>query len=173
MAKIIRGKVGGPEPDEGALTVGTLAERIKPIDPDVGGTIERIRHWVREGLLWPSSQHHAGTGKHRQFSESAVYDVAVLHVLTRAGLSISSQRYLADALTKVRYAVPKWRQARTQGRKYAPHLIVFWTAAGMAQFGVYEEGDDAKPAERAGFKASDVVLTFDFDLGKLFAKVEA
>src|SRR6476620_738071 len=62
------------------LTVSDLAEALAPIAPDVAGTIQRIRHWTREGALQPIEFAHSGPGKHRRYNPAAIYSVAVLHV---------------------------------------------------------------------------------------------
>jgi hypothetical protein len=98
------------------LTVGEIAEQLQKIAPNTSATIERIRHWTRERLLLPADQHHAGTGKHRRYSEESVYDSAILTVIANAGLPIVTQVYLRTALPLARSALLKWRQARSKNR---------------------------------------------------------
>lgn len=116
MAKARR-RVGGPSwtPGDPTLTVGEIAERLSRIAPDVRGTVQRIRHWTREQMLLPVDKLHAGTGKHRRYAADSVYDAAILQITTGAGLNISSQRYLVDALTQARFAIPKWKAAARKG----------------------------------------------------------
>jgi DNA-binding transcriptional MerR regulator len=126
MAKQPKRKVGGPwtwVPGDPTLTVGEIAAALAPIEPDVEATVQRIRHWTREGMLLPVNRLHAGTGKHRQYAADAVYDAAVLHVFTSNGLNVSSMRHLVDALTFARFALPKWKSARSKG--LAPTLYLF------------------------------------------------
>jgi|HubBroStandDraft_4_1064222.scaffolds.fasta_scaffold14152_5 DNA-binding transcriptional MerR regulator len=164
MAKMQR-RVGGPAwtPGDPTLTVGEIAERLSPIAPDVSGTVQRIRHWTREQMLLPVDQLHAGTGKHRQYSADAVYDAAILHIATNAGLNISSQRYLVDALTKARIAVPKWKGERDKGRARPLYLRIDRSANRTDTTGVEILWDDAgKPSDD---------LTIIIDLARLFARV--
>ena len=112
MAQISKRRVSGPawHPGDPTLTVGEIAARLAPIAPDTKATIEKIRHWIRELMLLPVGQVHAGTGKHRLYDANAVYDAAILMLTTRAGLNIASMRYLVDALTVARFALVDGRE---------------------------------------------------------------
>jgi DNA-binding transcriptional MerR regulator len=116
VTKVPKKKVGGPlptwKPGDPALTVGEVAERLAVIDPNVAGTISKIRHWAREGMLFPVAGVSEGTGKHRQYAESAVFEAAVLMATTSAGMNVASTRYLVDAMTMAKYALPGWRKAK-------------------------------------------------------------
>lgn len=92
------------------MTVGEIAAQLAPIAPDTEATIQQIRHWTREQMLLPVDFHHAGTGKHRRYDASAIYDAAILLMTTRAGLNIASVRYLVEALTLARFALRKWKK---------------------------------------------------------------
>jgi DNA-binding transcriptional MerR regulator len=102
--------VGAP-----TLTVGQIAEQLVSIAPDRPATRERLRHWTREGLLSPVADHHSGTGNHRQYDPSSVYDAAILHAIARAGLNIASLPYLQSALSKAREARQKWERVENTG----------------------------------------------------------
>jgi len=69
--------------------------------------------------MLPVDFHHAGTGKHRRYAADAVYDAALLHVLTSAGFTVSAMRYLVDALTQARFALPEWKEKDPMGRRIA------------------------------------------------------
>jgi DNA-binding transcriptional MerR regulator len=165
-----RRRVGGPawRPGEPTLTVSEIAEALEPIAPDVAGTIQRIRHWTREQMMLPVGKLHSGPGKHRQYAATAVYDAAILHMLTNAGFSVSSHRDLVDALSKARFKIAEWESAKEKPPRL--ELIIARTAAGMAQLGVYTE--DEKVVDHRGFKVADVVMTVKVDLKKLFAQVD-
>jgi DNA-binding transcriptional MerR regulator len=95
------------------LTVGDIAKQLSPIAPDTDATIQRIRHWTRERLMTPAGQHHAGTGKHREYVQGDVFDAAILHAFVAAGLQIASERSLIDqGLTAARSALQKWGKHR-------------------------------------------------------------
>jgi DNA-binding transcriptional MerR regulator len=83
------------------LTVGQITEQLATIAPNKEATRERIRHWTREGLLSPIADHHSGTGTHRQYDPSSVYDAAILHAIARAGLNVASRPYLQTARQKL------------------------------------------------------------------------
>jgi DNA-binding transcriptional MerR regulator len=162
-------RVGGPawKPGDPTLTVGEIAEALTPIAPDVTSTLHRIRHWFREQMLLPVYQTHAGSGRHRLFSADAVYDAAVLHVLTNLGLPVSGSRALVDGLTFVRFEIAERKAGK--GKKN-PRLRILSTALGMTMVGVFGEGEKIK--EHPSFKVADIVMTIDIDLEKLFAQVK-
>ena len=134
----LRRRVGGPawKPGDPTLTVSEIAEGLKPIAPDTSSTLNRIRHWFREQMLLPVDQEHAGSGKHRRFGADAVYDAAVLHVLTDTGLPVSGSRDLVDALTRARIALPKWKAARAKGQTLDLTVFIARTAKGLSQGGM-------------------------------------
>lgn len=47
----------------------------------ISAVVDRLKNWTKEGLLQPVEE-SPGTGVHRQFSEGALVDAAVLSVLT-------------------------------------------------------------------------------------------
>jgi len=100
------------KPGDATLTVGEVAARLAPIAPDIENTISKVRHWSREGMLFPVAQASAGIGKHRLYDRSVVYEAAVLMATTNAGMNVASTRYLIDALTMAKFALPEWRQTR-------------------------------------------------------------
>jgi DNA-binding transcriptional MerR regulator len=104
--------VGPPEVGAPTLTVGEIAEQLRPFAPATT-TIERIRHWTRENLLTPVENHHGGTGTRRKYNTSIRYDAAVLSVIANAGLHITAHRYLLDGLSQVRQALQKWKPAKS------------------------------------------------------------
>jgi MFS family permease len=72
-------------------------------------------HWTREGLLSPVGSPHSGTGKHRRYDGSSVYDAAILNAVASAGLHVVAEEYLLDALSRARRARRKWQRAGTRG----------------------------------------------------------
>jgi DNA-binding transcriptional MerR regulator len=163
----VKRRVGGPSwrPGDPTETVGEIAARLAAISPNFEGTIQRIRHWTREGLMVPADLHHAGTGRHRRYPQTAVFDAAVLHVLTNAGLTTSAvrdlkttspERHLVDALTLVRFSVPKWRQ---QG---GPLFLTISQSGTRTEIEVIEQ--------QAGTPAEDD-LTIVINLAKVFSRI--
>jgi DNA-binding transcriptional MerR regulator len=125
MAKVKR-RVGGPawQPGEPTLTASGIAEALRPIAPDVPGTVQKIRYWTREEMLLPVAQQHAGTGRHRQYAETAVFDAAILFVAANVGLNIETLRHMVDALTLARFALPKWREAKRRDQAFPLFLKI-------------------------------------------------
>jgi hypothetical protein len=158
MTQIPQRRVGGPawSPGEPTVTVGEIARRIAPITSGtVDQMIEKIRHWTREGILAPTHL-HSGSGRHRTYPGNAVYEAAVLHVLTNAGFTVSAMDYLYEALTIVRFALPTWRE---QGGKFYLRI----TRDGPGRVVVERLWKDPEPP------ATD--LTFIIDLARLFARI--
>jgi DNA-binding transcriptional MerR regulator len=162
-----RQRAPGPTPTahpwksgEPTLTVGEIAERLSPIAPDTAATIQRIRHWTREQMLVPIDQHHEGTGKHRRYAENTVYDAAILHAVTSAGLHVATQRYLIDALSFASRQLPQWKESMRLGHK--PRLFLTISKTGEAR-------PELKIASKVDEPTGD--LTIIIDLGKLFARV--
>jgi DNA-binding transcriptional MerR regulator len=76
-----------------ALTVREIADRIvRTPGVDKAALIERLRHWTREGLLTPIGDKHPGTGRQRQYNDSAVFDAAILNALADHGLQVGVQQ---------------------------------------------------------------------------------
>jgi DNA-binding transcriptional MerR regulator len=63
------------------FTVSQIAERIRAPGEALNTVADRLRNWTKEGLLRPIGQKNPGTGRHRRYSESALIDALVLHVL--------------------------------------------------------------------------------------------
>jgi hypothetical protein len=116
--------VDSPELGTPTLTVGQIVEQLGPLAPDVAAVSARIRHWTREGLLLPVTQHHAGTGRHRRYSPDASYEAAILNALATVGLQLVSRPYIEDALSQARAALQEWHQARSAGRKLPLFFLV-------------------------------------------------
>jgi DNA-binding transcriptional MerR regulator len=114
MAKAPKMRAGGPSwrPGDPTLTVGEIAARLTPIAPDIEGTISKVRHWGREGLMIPVANRGEGTGRHRLYAEGEVYAAAILMVTTGAGMNVASTRFLIDALRVAKYTLPEWRKSR-------------------------------------------------------------
>jgi hypothetical protein len=167
-------RAGGPvqtwKPGDPTLTVSELAEALAPIAPDVAGTVQRIRHWTRERVLFPVDLQHAGAGKHRRYAVDAICDAAILHVLTAFGLPVSGSRMLTDATTFARFAVPKWKAARSKGEAPELSLLIAVTAKGVIATGIRGAGQEGIK-DVSGFKVADVVMEIELDLDKLFAQV--
>jgi DNA-binding transcriptional MerR regulator len=147
-----------------ALTVSDLAEALAPIAPDVAGTIQRIRHWTREGVLQPIAFAHSGPGKHRRYSPAAIYSAAVLHVLTIAGLPVSQSQFLTQLMQWSNEFAMQWITARDKA------LIV---KSGRLTVAVTAKGEIR--VERRGptdADAPDVVLAIALDLAKIFTQVD-
>jgi DNA-binding transcriptional MerR regulator len=151
------------------LTIRGLAERLAPIAPDTDATMQQIRHWTREGLLFPIQDTlHSGPGVHRVYNDDAVYEAAVLSVVANAGLPISGSQVLADAMAQVRIEIA--RRKAGKGRK-KPHLVIMRTVLRQTATAAAVIGEGEKFIGPRGFKEAEAVMTIDIDLEKLFAQV--
>jgi DNA-binding transcriptional MerR regulator len=142
------------------LTVSDIAARLAPIAPNLHNTVQRLRHWGREGVLRPiESSAHAGPGVHRLYPDAVLYSAAFLCVLTTAGLPVSHSRFLKTIMPRVDAAAAQWHAARQKGQtaKFA-RLLIGMTATGESRTGELKDLRDA-------------ALTLEFDLAKIFAQV--
>jgi hypothetical protein len=141
------------------LTVSDIAARLAPIAPNLHNTVQRLRHWGREGVLRPIESTHAGPGIHRLYADWVIYSAAFLWVLTTAGLPVSHSRFLKTVMPEVDSAAAQWHAARQKGQtaKFA-RLVIGMTAAGEIRTGGLKDLRNA-------------ALTLEFDLAKIFAQV--
>jgi hypothetical protein len=158
MTTIPQRRVGGPawRPGEPVVTVGEIARRIAPITSSTAEQMtEKIRHWTREQMLVPTHL-HSGSGRHRTYPENAVYEAALLHVLTSAGFTVSAMDYLIGAVTTVRFALPQWRE---QGGPF--YLQISRDGPGRTQWERLWKAPEPLAAD----------LKITIDLARLFARV--
>jgi len=143
------------------LTVGQIADQLRTVAPDAAATCERLRHWTREGLLSPVGSPHSGTGKHRRYDGSSVYDAAILNAVASAGLHVVvAQEYLLDALSRARRARQKWQRAGTRGPLWLE--ISHRAARGGTAIAIHEGAVQCDP---------DAELSIVINLARIFADV--
>jgi DNA-binding transcriptional MerR regulator len=139
------------------VTVGEIARRIAPLTSSTADQMtEKIRHWTREQMLAPTHL-HSGTGRHRTYPENAVYEAALLHVLTNAGFTVSAMRYLVEAVTQTRLALPEWR------KKGGPLYLR------VSRSGPTDRTEVEILEEEPGPPSAD--LTIVVDLARLFSRI--
>jgi hypothetical protein len=101
--------VSSPELGTRPITVGQIAEHLRSIAPDVPASTERLRYWTKEGLLSPiKPKLRPGSGRHRQYDVSAIFDAATLTIIAASGLQIARD-CLFDVLSRTRLAFRNWR----------------------------------------------------------------
>jgi DNA-binding transcriptional MerR regulator len=177
VAKVPKMKAGGPlptwRPGDPALTVGQVAERLKAIAPDIENTISKVRHWSREGMIFPVAQAGEGTGKHRLYAESVVYEAAILMATTSAGMNVAGTRFLIDALTAAKFALTKWRKEK------GPLYLAAWRRSpGRTIVDVVEEHPllkDLRTPREEELKLTDLMpadLMLVIDLRELWNRIE-
>jgi DNA-binding transcriptional MerR regulator len=145
------------------LTVSDVAAALEPLTKDTEGTIQRIRHWTREGVLQPIKFGHSGPGKHRRYNPAAVYSAAVLHVITAAGLPVAHSQFLTDLMRQVNELAARWITAsdRAEIIKRGRMTVGVTPTGTISRVGHEPQG----PAEE--------VLSIIIDLGKIFAAVDS
>jgi DNA-binding transcriptional MerR regulator len=102
-----------------SLTVSQIASRLAPFTVDQSVRLsaenrkkieaalrERIRHWTREGLISPIGEKNPGTGRHRQFEEDVLVNVAILTALAGVGMQVGDQREVL--LSAMKYIRSPW-----------------------------------------------------------------
>jgi hypothetical protein len=157
--------VASPELGVPTFTVGQIVEQLGLLAPDPEAASERIRHWTRERLLVPVDQHHAGPGRHRQYSGQASYDAAVLTALANVGLQLVSRPYIQTALGQARAVLQEWQKGKSSGDKLPAFFLVISHRTGREPtVSVHERV--VKPDETA-----EIVLALN--LSQLFSAVRS
>ncbi|MGF6309956.1 hypothetical protein ABIB82_007308 [Bradyrhizobium sp. i1.8.4] len=65
-------------------SVSEIAEKIRRPGEDMRVVGDRIRNWTREGLLKPVGAKNPGTGRSRQYPETAMFEAMVLSAITES-----------------------------------------------------------------------------------------
>jgi DNA-binding transcriptional MerR regulator len=99
------------------LTVSEIAERLAGRREERLALVERIRHWTREGLITPIGEKNPGTGRHREYHEDVLPDVALLNRLARAGIQVSVLRHILN------YVHHAKSQTRRRSREDLDYII--------------------------------------------------
>lgn len=148
-----------PKLEAPTLTVGEIAERLRHLAPKPT-TIERMKHWTREGLLVPLEKHHAGTGKHRRYDQSITYDAGVLSVIADAGLHIVAHRYLLDGLSQVRRTLQNWKAAKRNADLF---LEISYEKSGSPIIAIHEGAATPKPTVRLSILINLTLIVLEVD----------
>jgi DNA-binding transcriptional MerR regulator len=154
---------GSTELGAPTLTVGGIAEQLRTLAPDTEASIERIRHWTREGLITPVKKPNAGTGKHREYDALSVLDAAILTAIADAGLHIAAHKYLLDGLAQVRGAFQKWKVAEGGDDLF---LEISHTKAGSPLIAVHEGSDILNPTARLTILINLTQILLEIGKGK-------
>jgi hypothetical protein len=157
------------KPGDPTATIGEMAQRLRPIAPNVEATVIRLRHWTTGLMLVPIEKMHAGTGRHRAYAADDVYNAAILHVLADFGLTISAVRpFWVDILFKARLALPEWKKKR--GDLY---LKIWRRSPGSGMFEVSAKPpkfQDLKPSSEQESQPAELMLAVD--LAALWGRIE-
>jgi hypothetical protein len=134
--------ISSPEIGTAPITIGQIAEHLRPFVPDVPENKERLRYWTDEGVLSPIKRKlRAGTGRHRKYDVSRIFDAAVLNLIAASGLQMASG-YLLDTLSQARLAFQNWSGA-------ALFLEISYAAAnGIPKFSIHEGEVPSNPTAR-------------------------
>jgi hypothetical protein len=145
------------------VTVGEIAERLRRPEADARAVSEKIRHWIREGLLFPVGDRNPGIGVHRRLEEPAVIDCAVLLQIVNAGIPIVG-RGLLYALALAREAYRDWQARGRSGRQEFLELV--WERHGgfTAKGAAFRHTGVVKPSA-----AADVSIIVNLSLA--FARI--
>jgi DNA-binding transcriptional MerR regulator len=150
------------------LTVGQIAALLVRLGctPDVAGTTERLRHWTREGFIHPVASHHEGTGKHRRYTEDAVFDALVLNAFADVGIQIAAKRHLiTDALVQAKAAWREWPFAVDPAR--GPFTMVIRHRVGRTEAGWGRTDVECILGRPADDDPADT-MTIRINLGQIF-----
>jgi hypothetical protein len=67
------------------FTARDVAEKIQRPGETLTTAVDRLRDWVREGLIRPAGERHPGTGRKRQYNRAEMIDAILLETLVEAG----------------------------------------------------------------------------------------
>jgi DNA-binding transcriptional MerR regulator len=96
-----------------ALSVAELAEVIRRPEVDRAAVVERLRHWTSIGMLEPEGDLNPGTGKRREYDDSAIFAAAILNALADLGIPIGKVRYYMVVLLLAQRAQNLWAKKRS------------------------------------------------------------
>jgi hypothetical protein len=84
-------------------SVTDIAEKIRGPSEDMRVVGDRIRNWTREGLLEPVGEKNPGTGRSRQYPETALLDALILTAITETvGLQVVKVHMFKDIFALAR-----------------------------------------------------------------------
>jgi hypothetical protein len=66
------------------FTARDVAEKIRRPGETLTTAVDRLRDWVKEGLIRPAGEPHPGTGRKRQYSRAEMIDAILLETLVEA-----------------------------------------------------------------------------------------
>jgi DNA-binding transcriptional MerR regulator len=111
------------------FTVSQIAEIL--VEPAYQpALIERIRHWTREGLVHPVGAKNPGTGRHREYEDPALVEIAVLEALADLGLQIRQQHSALKILREKMRDGDTWYEWMDKVRKGIPVYLAFSNLGG-------------------------------------------
>ena len=113
-------------------TVKDIAARITASDDPraIKLTIERVKHWTREGILQSLTPRHSGRGRWREYHEIQIYKAALIAELDRVGFSnvnmFVASNWLILSKTEQKGGEKLWQEAvNGKGTVY----LVLWMHA--------------------------------------------
>jgi DNA-binding transcriptional MerR regulator len=100
------------------LTVSEVAQILAETSKGQAALVERIRHWTREGLLEPRGEKNPGTGRHREYENAVVVEVAVLDALADLGMQVGQQHTVLKHVRRLLgdgHKIQEWLEKSTYG----------------------------------------------------------
>jgi hypothetical protein len=157
-----------------ALSVGEMAELIRRPDSDRAAVVERLRTWTDDGLLDPQDR-SVGTGRKREYADSAVYHAGILNELADYGVPVGKASY-SGYLTMVHHYAEVARNAWVAEGHRRPvlHLEIADFGKGdmrRSRFGVFLHGAGKKDhlGDRIHPRAASAHL---INLSRLFKRID-
>jgi hypothetical protein len=162
-----------------SISIGDIAKLVREPGEDLQTVTDRLRGWVKEGLLKPERSRREA-GQHRRFPERAIVDAAILSRLAHVwGIwATKAPVFVSGALDKAVQQLPKARAATGQGKVI--YLLV-WTEGAGTQLRVlsdvqYIDAIESRPV-KAGLPKrlievpSSMSDGFLIDLSSLFSRI--
>jgi hypothetical protein len=144
-------------------TAGQIAQKLSARWPNEKATVIRIRHWVKEHLLFPLGEFHPGTGQHHLFNDDAIVMAAVLGVIADRGISVVAfpRESLLAALTLASNAYRQFTTAYAKGHNFTRYLALLDSRPNGRQVELYSALPSSSSAESV----------FVINLGQLFQHI--
>jgi DNA-binding transcriptional MerR regulator len=139
-----------------------MADRAKKQGAAKEAFIQRMRHWTRERLLLPLGETNPGTGKHRLYRDTAIYDALILEAMTDRGIPIATQRLIIGTVRQERHLGRRVKEQEKSGAKF---FLVIETLGNHSAPYFSDDLEDLKD------RIADSILIFD--LVRLFAQIKS
>jgi len=155
---------------EPLLSIGDIAYLVRGLAKEPLKLVEACRHLAKTKVLVPVERVGEGTGRHALYPPDDAFIAGVAIVLGNASMHVGNSRWLADAISIARLALPGWKRAK------GPRVLEIVFVPPTRNATIVHDGTQAdRRAQLAKVKvrADDVMLSVPIELSKIFEHVAA